>query len=186
MSVKDRVWIASYTASKFASILCRGLHFRSTHNSKEDAERMVHDPQAEDFIVTEYVTAEWAREWHKVVEVALTVRGLSPALSAEEATIALTDDFEARKESWTFADEEQIVDLRAELARERELHQGLRQVVKEYRENPSRVHHSSTCKKGVNYPGLGLCDDRCLICRWADSLLEDKAKPVATNTGEEN
>jgi hypothetical protein len=73
-----------------------------------------------------------------------------------------------------------------ELARERELHQGLRQVVKEYRENPSRVHHSSTCKKGVNYPGLGLCDDRCLICRWADSLLEPKAKPVATNAGEEN
>jgi hypothetical protein len=73
-----------------------------------------------------------------------------------------------------------------ELARERELRQGLRQVVKEYRENPSRVHHSSTCKKGVNYPGLGLCDDRCLICRWADSLLEDKAKPVATNAGEES
>ena len=52
---KERVWIASYTASEYASVLCRGLYFRSIHNSKEDAERMAHDPQAKDFTVTEYV-----------------------------------------------------------------------------------------------------------------------------------
>jgi hypothetical protein len=69
-----------------------------------------------------------------------------------------------------------------ELARERELSQGLRQVVKEYREDDR--DHLGTCRTNVFYPGLGPMDDRCPLCKQADALLEDKAKPVATNAGE--
>jgi hypothetical protein len=50
------VWIRSYTASEYASILCRGLHFRSIHDSKEDADNWNGSgPISEDFAVTEYV-----------------------------------------------------------------------------------------------------------------------------------
>src|SRR6266571_4821968 len=49
--------------------------------------------------------------------------------------------------SWAISDLcRGITTLAAELARERERHQELRQVVKEYRENPSHVHHLSRCK----------------------------------------
>lgn len=55
--VEGSIWIASYTASKFAGVLSRGLLFRSIHDSKEEAEKMSRDPQALDFTVTEYVPA---------------------------------------------------------------------------------------------------------------------------------
>jgi hypothetical protein len=39
----------------------------------------------------EPATAQWAREWHRVVETVLTVCGLSPALGADEALVAITE-----------------------------------------------------------------------------------------------
>lgn len=54
----ERVWIASYVASKYAGVLSRGLHFRSIHDSEEMARSMSRDPQAIDFTVTEYVRSD--------------------------------------------------------------------------------------------------------------------------------
>jgi hypothetical protein len=53
-TISERVWIASYTASQYAGVLSRGLHFRSIHDSEADAEKMRHDPAAIDFTITEY------------------------------------------------------------------------------------------------------------------------------------
>jgi hypothetical protein len=43
------------------------------------------------------VAKEWAATWHKVVETALTINGLSPALGADEATVALSESMAAAK-----------------------------------------------------------------------------------------
>jgi hypothetical protein len=67
----------------------------------------------------------------------------------------------------------------SELARERERHQDLRQVVNGYR---TKLWHGTYC-------GHYYAHDPCLICTKADALLADKAEPkpapVVTNTGEE-
>ena len=51
------IFIAAYTASEHASVLSRGLLFRSIHDSREDAEKMRRDPQAIGFTVVEYAKA---------------------------------------------------------------------------------------------------------------------------------
>lgn len=63
--------------------------------------------------------------------------------------------------------------LRADLSRERELNQGLRQVVKQYRTAP-RIHLIGTTMCMNDEFG----DTRCSTCIKADSLLE--SKPVVT------
>ena len=60
----ERIWIVEYTVTEdSSSVLCRGLTFRSIHNSQEEAEKYFlsdSGPYATGCSITEYVLVERA------------------------------------------------------------------------------------------------------------------------------
>jgi hypothetical protein len=76
---------------------------------------------------------------------------------------------------------DEVVRLGAELARERERHQELPEIVKEYRESGQR-NHWDRCRFRQYPDWEKLQDDRCHTCKRADALLETQAEPKLKET----
>lgn len=91
---------------------------------------------------------DWAKEWHRAVETALTVWGSSPALGAAEAVVEFTR---------LGAERDKMLD-----------------VIREYRKARGRFDHGRDCL-GPAECGV-IDDDRCPTCIKADGLLSKEGK----------